>query len=107
MGMSFALALAFGLLGGLAGAVITSGQIPPGYRDALAVLGALLGAILGAVIGGTEAIVHALSNRPPPEPSAPRREGRRPPGEKPRRGRPPPRRQPGRRPPPPGHPPPL
>jgi hypothetical protein len=80
MGMSIALALAFGLLGGLVGAVVTSGQIPPGYRDALAVLGALLGAILGAVIGGTEAIVHALSSRQPPEPSAPRREERGPSG---------------------------
>ena len=78
MGMSFALALVFGLLGALAGAVVTSGQIHPGYRDALAVLGALLGANLGAVIGGTGAIVHALSNRQPPEPSAPRREERRP-----------------------------
>ena len=78
MGMSFALALAFGLLGGLVAAVVTSGQIPPGYRDALAVLGALLGAILGAVIGGTEAIVHALSNRQVPEPPEPRREQRGP-----------------------------
>ena len=61
MGMSVALALAFGLLGGFVAAAVTAGQIPPGYRDALAVLGALLGAILGAVIGGTEAIVHALT----------------------------------------------
>ena len=73
MGMSFGLALAFGLLGALAVALVTSGQIPPGHRDALAVLGALLGAILGAVIGGTEAIVHALSNRQRSEPPAPRR----------------------------------
>jgi hypothetical protein len=71
--MSFALALAFGLVGALAGAVVTSGQIPPGYRDALAVLGALLGAIVGAVIGGTVAIVDALSNRQHSEPLAPRR----------------------------------
>jgi hypothetical protein len=80
MGMSVALALAFGLLGGFIAAAVTSGQIPPGSRDALVVLAALLGAILGAVIGGTEAIVHALSNRQPPEPLAPRREERGPPG---------------------------
>ena len=73
MGMSFALALAFGLLGALAGAVVTSGQIPPRYRDALAVLAALLGAILGAVIGGTGAIVDALANRQHPEPPVARR----------------------------------
>ena len=80
MGMSVALALALGLLGGLAGAVVTSGQIPPGHRDALTVLSALLGAILGAVIGGIEAIVHALADRQPPEPPAPRHAGRGPSG---------------------------
>ena len=80
MGMSITLALVFGLLGALAGAVVTSGQIPPGYRDALVVLGALLGAILGAVIGGTGAVVHALSNHQPPEPSAPPSEERVPSG---------------------------
>jgi hypothetical protein len=80
MGMSITLAFVFGLLGALAGAVVTSGQIPPGYRDALVVLGALLGALLGAVIGGTGAIVHALSNRQLPGPSAPRREERGPSG---------------------------
>ena len=74
MGMSFALALVFGLLGALASAVVTSSQIPlPGYRDALTVLAALLGGILGAVIGGTGAIVDALSNRQRSESPAPRR----------------------------------
>ena len=80
MGMGFALALLFGVLGGLAAAVVTSGQIPPGHRDALTVLAALLGAILGAVLGGAEAVVHALSDRRPPGPPAPRDEGRESPG---------------------------
>jgi len=44
------------------------------------VLAALLGAILGAVIGGAGAIVHALSNHQPPEPSEPPSEERVPSG---------------------------
>ena len=43
-------------------------------------LAALLGAILGAVIGGAGAIVHALSNHQPPEPSEPPSEERVPSG---------------------------